>query len=227
MKLTRKNILTKEQMDKISQAVEAAEKGTSGEISTAVIKESSNYIVFEFMFMIIFGFVAALLLQILGPGWQSFWEGRIWSLESYQLSSISIGTIFLVMGIAYLIANTSLIDRLIVPKKVMARKVAQKAAFHFFDAGLTHTTERTAILIFISLNERRVELIADKGISDKIKSEVWESIVADLGKKITCGDMSGGLVDAVGACGTILKKEFPQKGNGKNQLSDSVQVVED
>lgn len=222
-----KNKFTQKEKDQIYKAVKAAEEKTLGEISTAVIKESSDYILFEFIFMIAFGVIAAILLQIFGPQWQSFWQSRSWSLEPYHLSSISIAAIFLVMGGAYLVANTPFIDRLIVPKKVMARLVYQKAIFHFFNAGLTNTTERTAILIFISLNERRVELIADKGISDKIESEVWQSIVNNLVDKITKGEISPGLTEAIGECGKILKKEFPQTGKGKDQLPNSVQILED
>lgn len=218
---------TQKEKDEIYKAVEAAEEKTSGEISTAVIKESSDYILFEFLFMISFGIFAGILLLIFGPQWQSFWNSLSWTLEPFQLSSISIATVFIVMGLAYLLANTPFMDRIIVPKRVMARMVYQKAIYHFFNAGLTNTTDRTAVLIFISLNERRVELIADKGISDKIEAEVWQSIVDKLIGKIVEGKTTNGLIEAIEECGKILKKEFPQPRKVKDQLSNSVQILED
>lgn len=222
----KKITLSAKEREAIVQAVEEAEKKTSGEISTAVIKESSDYIFYELAFAVGTGLLAALLLVVFGPAWQKFCFSLRWDMQAWQLQAFSFLVVFLVMGLGFLVANTPFIDRLIVPGKAMAQQVREKAYLHFLQSGQTETEGRCAILLFISLNERRVELVADSGINAKIEDSRWQEILNRLVGEISRNRLSKGLVQAVSECGEILQKEFPLKGRRKDQLSNSIQILE-
>ena len=81
--------------------------------------------------------------------------------------------------------------------------------------------------MFISLLERRVELIADRGISEKINAEEWNGIVRELTDSLGRDDAVSGLVRAVGRCGELLKAHFPIDDDDVNELSDALVILEE
>lgn len=218
--------LSKKDRDAIVQAVEEAEKKTSGEISTAVIRESSDYIFYELLFAVAAGLLTALLLVAFGPAWQKLWSTLRWNLQANQLVALSMALVFIVMGLAFIAANTPFVDRLIVPRRIMEQRVREKAYLHFLVSGQTETEGRCAILLFVSLTERRVELVADCGINQKIEDKRWQEILSALVGSVRKDQLAKGLLQAVKDCGDILQKEFPLKGRKKDQLSNSVQILE-
>lgn len=119
-----------------------------------------------------------------------------------------------------------MIDRLIVPKRVMKQKVKERAVRHFMESGVYNTRDRTGILIFISFMERRIELIADKGINEKIPQEKWNSIVENIIQGIKSDKVIEKLKESILECGKLLEKHFPIKSDDTNELSDDVTILE-
>ena len=215
-------------LEKIGKAVKEAEKETSGEIKVAFIRESYDYAKFELFFALIAGFLSLGVLMIFPEKIEFFVKNMFWEYSPVY-TAIFFGIFpFLIITIFYLLANLSFIDRLIVPGSVMARKVNERAVRYFMESGIFNTRDRTGILIFLSFLERRVELIADKGISSKIPKERWEDIVSHITDGIRSGKTIENLVDSVRECGTILSEsdKFPIKPDDENELEDSVSVLE-
>lgn len=108
----------------------------------------------------------------------------------------------------------------------MREKVRNRALRHFTESGVYSTRDHTGILIFISLMEKRVELLADQGISEKIPQDEWDDLVAALSRAMRDGQLADGLCTAVDSCGKKLSKHFPIKSDDSNELSDSVDILE-
>ena len=215
-------------LEKIGKAVKEAEKETSGEIKVAFIRESYDYAKFELFFALIAGFLSLGVLMIFPEKIELFVKNMFWEYSPVY-TAIFFGIFpFLIITIFYLLANLSFVDRLIVPGSVMARKVNERAVRYFMESGIFNTRDRTGILIFLSFLERRVELIADKGISSKIPKERWEDIVSHITDGIRSGKTIENLVDSVRECGIILSEsdKFPIKPDDENELEDSVSVLE-
>jgi putative membrane protein len=210
----------------IAEATQAAEKSTSGEIVCAVIPESSTYAFYELMFGVFLASVSYLTAMFFFTeitAWVStiFWAPASWITTAF------IGTGSFVIGsLGYLIANIPGFDRLIVPKSKITEAVRNRAYLHFIDSGLTATRDRTGVLIFVSLNEHRVELVADSGINEKVDQESWNQIVSDLIEKVKENDLEKGLVGAVTAVGNRLTEHFPIKSDDTNELSNDVQELD-
>ena len=67
--------------------------------------------------------------------------------------------------------------RLVTSRERMAYKVKLRAQQAFYQHGFQHTQGRTGILIFVSLLEHRVQVLADKGINDCVPAGTWEGVV--------------------------------------------------
>jgi len=223
----KKIILTPEEKDRIAEAVKKAESETSGEISTALIPESSDYAFFELRASLFFAFIVyAGLIALYGPV-HTLVSSLVWNSPLWFVPMV-IGIItFLAGGLFYFISNIPALDRLIIPSGIMTARVRARAMRHFTESGLYATRDGTGILIFISLMERRVELIADRGISSKIDDSEWKNMVADLTASIGEGKLTEGLESAIARCGRVLSDHFPIKDDDTNELSDRIVLLED
>ncbi|UCH92344.1 MAG: TPM domain-containing protein [Candidatus Aminicenantes bacterium] len=215
-----------EEKEKIKNAVKEAESKTSGEITTAFIKESDNYAVYELMFAVIIGFVYFVVLMLFANSIEESIKQVSWEYSPHHLLMFYGFSTFLVIAIVYLLANLSFIDRLIVSKSVMQVKVNQRAVRHFMESGVYNTKDRTGILIFISSLERRVELLADKGISAKIPQEKWDAIVRHIIDGIKSQQLVKHLSDSIRECGNLLAEHFPIQPDDVNELKDDIHILE-
>jgi len=219
---------TDSELKEIRAAVKEAEKETSGEIKVAFIRESYDYAKYELFFALIAGFVSLGLLILFRAKVDVLVQGMFWEYSPIYMAVFFGIFPFLIITIFYLLGNLSFVDRTIVPAAVKNRKVHERAVRYFTEAGIFNTRDRTGILIFLSFLERRVELIADKGISSKIPKERWEGIVSHITLGIRTGKTLKHLVDSVKECGIILAEadKFPIKPDDENELEDDVSVLE-
>ena len=217
---------SKENLEQINKTVKQAESKTSGEIATAFIKESYDYAIYEMIFAVICGFLYFMVMMFFVYEVETFIKQMFWDYSNNYLLLFYGFSTFLVISIFYFIANISMIDRLIVPKKVMKQKVKERAVRHFMESGVYNTRDRTGILIFISFLERRIELIADKGINEKIPQKKWNSIVENIIQGIKSDKVIEKLTESILECGELLEKHFPIKSDDTNELSDDVTILE-
>ncbi len=218
--------LSKDEMKKIGSAVKKAESKTSGEIATAIIKESYNYAIYELIFAVIVGFLYFVIMMFFSGSIEQLLQGKFWDYSVNYLIMFYGFSTFIVITIFYFIGNISSIDRLIVPKKILIQKVQERATRYFMESGVYNTKDRTGILIFISIMERRVELLADSGINEKIPKEKWQSIVDDIIKGIKQNEIALHLTNSIKECGDLLAEHFPIQADDKNELTDDIDILE-
>ncbi len=216
----------KDKLKKISDVVKQAESKTSGEIATAIIKQSDNYAYNELLFSIISGFVYFMTIMIFSSQIERIIQSMFWEYRPEYFIGFMGLSIFIVIGAFYLLSNIPAIDRLIIPKKTRIEKVNQRALRYFTESGVYDTRDRTGILIFISTLEQRVELIADKGINEKIEQKEWNDIVENIVSGLKHGNWVDKLSESITRCGTLLEKHFPIKDDDKNELKDELVVLE-
>jgi len=218
--------LSKEDMTKIGSAVNNAESKTSGEIATAMIKESYDYAIYELMFAIVIGFVYFVIMMFFAGSIEQYLQGKFWDYSVNYLVMFYGFSIFIVITIFYFIGNITSIDRLIVPKKIRLQKVQERATKYFMESGVYNTKDRTGILIFISIMEHRVELLADSGINQKIPKEKWQSIVDNIITGIKKKKITDHLIESIDECGNLLAEHFPIQADDKNELADAINILE-
>lgn len=217
-----KTKLTEEQLKKIKDSVKKAESKSSGEIVTAFIRESDSYAVYELLFSVISAFVIFTISLFYFTEINSFFSSMFWD---YTISNsvMCFGfSAFLLIFIIYFLANLPFLDRIIVPSKVMKEKVKNRALKYFLESGVYETRDRTGILIFISILERKVELIADSGIASKIEQKSWDEIVNLIVEGIKSGNWVDNLAISIEKCGDLLEEHFPIAEDDENELHDGI-----
>ncbi|MDO9578890.1 MAG: hypothetical protein Q7J16_13485 [Candidatus Cloacimonadales bacterium] len=211
---------------KISEAVKQAESKTSGEIVTAFIRESYDYAIYELIFAVIVSFVYFAVLLLFVPHIRTWLQSMFWDYSSAHLVAFYGFSTFLVGTIFYFLANVAAIDRCIVPGKIRQKKVHERALLHFMDSGVSYTRDRTGILIFISILERRVELLADSGINEKIEQTQWQQILNNVIEGIKHGNFTDHLVQSIQDCGELLAEHFPIKKDDTNELANEIEELD-
>ncbi|HTO09911.1 MAG TPA: TPM domain-containing protein [Myxococcota bacterium] len=190
--------------DSIEAAVRDAERTTTGEIVPVVVERSDSYADVRIG--------AAALVAIAGGGLLAAFAPQL----DPWLVPTQIGVF------AALCAGFGWRPLLgaVAPNPLFSERVHQAAALAFHHAGLVETRERTGILIYVSLLERRVEVVADKGIHARVADGTWEEVVERVLAGIRAGRADQGLVAGIRRCGEILAANFPPRADDLNELPD-------
>lgn len=101
----------------------------------------------------------------------------------------------------------------------------EQALADFEAYGLANTRDKTGVLILIVLQERKVEVLADKGINDQVPKGYWDNIVRIITTSFKHNGLCHGIRVAVGMVGLMLQREFPRKSDDTNELPDRPEIV--
>ena len=122
----------------------------------------------------------------------------------------------------FFISKIKFLKRIFLTDKQIEYEVREKAITAFFEHGLYKTRDTTGILFLISLLEKRVYILADKGIYEKIKQKKLDDIAINISKGIKENYSTEALYKALTECGVILEKFFPIKKDDINELSNKI-----
>lgn len=85
--------------------------------------------------------------------------------------------------------------------------------------GVWNTEENNGVLIYLLLADRRVEVVADRGIDAKVEPAEWEKICRMMERHFREGHYREGAIEGVRAVSELLARHFPGEG-GANELPD-------
>jgi uncharacterized membrane protein len=106
-------------------------------------------------------------------------------------------------------------------RRLSLEKLALK---EFHRLRLSKTRDRTGILFFLLLDERKFHIVADEGIHRKVSDGTWEQVADSMSSDFRGGKFREGIVRGVEHVGRILSEAFPRKADDKNEISDKVVV---
>jgi uncharacterized membrane protein len=82
------------------------------------------------------------------------------------------------------------------------------------------TAENTGVLIYVQWLDRRVEIVADRGISAQVPQAEWERICRQMEVAFREKRFGEGSAAAVVAVGNLLAARFPARADNPNELPD-------
>lgn len=104
---------------------------------------------------------------------------------------------------------------------ILGKKPARERALELFGRyGIWDTEENAGVLLYINLADRRVEIVADRGIAKKVSQPVWQQICHTLTDGFRQGQFHESTLDALSAINQLLMQHFPSSGSRQNQLPD-------
>lgn len=101
-----------------------------------------------------------------------------------------------------------------------ARAVALFAELRVWD-----TEENSGILIYVQLLDRRVEILADRGIAARVPQAEWDAICREMESSFRGGGWRSGALRAVARAGELLTRHFPAGNSNPNELPDTPLVL--
>ncbi|MDH3911876.1 MAG: hypothetical protein OEU09_11315, partial [Rhodospirillales bacterium] len=195
--------LTDSDKHRIAEAIKDAESRTGGEIVTVIARSSDSYVYIPLVWAS--GLALVVPLPLLFSG--------------LPLSYIEIYQIQLAVFIAFgLLFRWMPLKMRLIPKSIKRMRSARLAREQFLAQGLHRTEGRTGVLLFVSLAERYVEVLADSGINDKVEAGTWDGLVASFVAKVKTDQVAEGFLEAVATCGALLAEHFPKPPGNKDEL---------
>lgn len=96
----------------------------------------------------------------------------------------------------------------------------------FYKYGLNQTKDQTGVLIFLSIEERKIHILADEGIEKKTNQSVWDAMVLHITENIRSGNVGTGICEVVRQVGELLTQYFPIQPGDINELPNEVIIEE-
>ena len=199
------SLLTDLEKQRLNHAIRVAEARTHGEIVTVITHTSGDYFYYPTLW--------AALLAIVSPS----------LLLALRVSPGPLGIIELQLVVFVLLAAALRwppIKMRLVPRAVQRLHASRRARDQFHAQGLHHTREHSGILLFVSVAEHYVEIIADAGIHARVPDGTWDQLVQQFTARVQAGQIGEGFIAAVHAIGGHLQTHFPAEAGNPNELPD-------
>jgi putative membrane protein len=189
----------------LTECVKEIEKHTDAELVIVVRARSDHYRHADCLFGAILA-LAGLLFLVFSPfEFHPYW--------------FVVDVIVLFVAGAYMSSRLDSLRRLLVTDKFRREAVRKSAAAMFYDAGIANTKSEMGILIYLSLLERQLEMIADRGVLKALPAIGWNQMLFELhqtGQRPEPESLQAG----IRRLGDLLAEHLPATGENPNELPD-------
>jgi len=197
--------LNEPEKEQLRAAIRTTEARTHGEIVTVIARTSGDYFYYPTLWAALLAIVSPTLLLALPVSF-----GPLGIVEMQLV----------VFGALVLLLRWPPIKMLLVPQAVQRLHASRRAQEQFHAQLLQRTRERSGVLLFVSVAEHYVEVIADEGIHARVPEDTWHKLVREFTMRIKAGEIGEGFIEAVNAIGGHLQTHFPGEAGNPNELPD-------
>jgi putative membrane protein len=195
--------------DAIGAAVREIESKTNAEVVVAIRGRSGTYRHADYLFGAIVA-LAGLLFVVFSPfNFHSYWI-------PFDVTAVFVAG-------AFVSSRGDWLRRLLTTKEFREKAARAGAAAMFYEAGIANTSAENGLLIYLSLLEQQMEVIADRGILKAVPALKWNQAVFDL-KRLAQDPDPEKLVSALRELGAILAEHMPPLGENPNELADGPSI---
>jgi putative membrane protein len=105
----------------------------------------------------------------------------------------------------------------------MRHKVKLRAERAFSQHAVSHTSERSGVLIMLSILERQIYVLPDRSLDGLASADQWAQVVQAAVERLQGGDIASGLCQGIEQCGVLLAGICPGRpGDNPNELPDEL-----
>jgi uncharacterized membrane protein YgcG len=101
----------------------------------------------------------------------------------------------------------------------------ERALDIFAQLRIWDTAHNNGVLIYLLLADRKVEIIADRGIETHVGASGWEKICRDMEAEFKAGNFKAGVIKGIEAVSRQLAAHFPPDAHPRNELPDKPVVI--
>jgi putative membrane protein len=202
--------MTRSRFDKsacetLAGCVGEIEKNTDAELVIVVRARSGHYAQADYLCGALLAILGLLFLLFSPFEFHHYW--------------VAIDVALLFAFGAYLSSKSQIIRRLLTTKAFREAAVRTNAAAMFYEAGIANTDAEMGVLVYLSFFERRLELIADRGVLKAVPPLEWNECLFELHQAGRRPDLATTL-RALANLGTLLARHLPATGENPNELPD-------
>lgn len=218
--------LTDEDRARVAAAVAAAELHTAGEIVTIVARRSDKYhdVALHWAVLAMLFVLALLAFRPDAAVWLHGLVADPWAGAPAPGGLFTVALVLLV--VTFLIVRVILaympLRLALTPGGTEARRVHARALALFRASAEARTRDATGVLLYLSLDEHRAEIIADRAIHSRVAPDIWGAAMAALIAATRDGRPGDGMAEAVRQIGIVLAEHFPPRADDTNELPDRV-----
>ena len=206
----------------VSAAVAKAERISDGEIVTIVAARSDAYHDVALHYAVLAMLLVPAGLAVVPQGWIDWLAGLFLGWDAELSRPMVMLFLFVKLAGAFLVVRLILIYQplrmALTPGATKTRRVHRRAVETFRASCELKTRGRTGVLLYLSLAERRAEIVADKAIADQIGPEVWGEAMAVLIDEVRAGRPGQGLALAIEKIGAVLAEILPPTHDNPDEL---------
>ena len=210
----------------VSGAIAAAESSSDGEIVAVATDISDSYhdVALHWAVLVL---IATLAIFAAAPALLQWWFDLLLGGWRPEPSLSEILTLLLVLSVAKFTAVLLLLKYMplrlaLTPSATKQRRVRRRAISIFRAGAERRTIGRTGVLIYLSMAERRAEIVGDEAITKVTTPETWGEAMAALLIEVKAGRPADGIVAAVERVGEVLKQHFPRSSTDTNEIPDKL-----
>ncbi len=211
--------------DRVSAAIRAAEAGSDGEIIAIAAERSDDYHDV--------GLHYAVLVVFLVLAWAAAWPDQLkfwwtvlmgWTAEPTlrQLLTLLLGLALAKFLAVIFVLKWKPLRLALTPGATKGRRVRRRAVMLFKTGAERRTIGRTGVLIYLSMGERRAEIVGDAAITAVTTPETWGEAMTVLIADVRDGRPADGIVAAIGLIGAVLSEHFPRTADDTNEIPDKL-----
>ena len=97
----------------------------------------------------------------------------------------------------------------------------ERAIEVFSELHVWDTAENNGVLIYVLLADHDVEIVADRGIAEKVSAEEWQSVCQDMETQFRARRYESGSIAGIRRVGMLLAAHYPGRDRAGNELTDS------
>jgi putative membrane protein len=195
-----RSLFTPDELRRIHDAIASIKRTTAMDIDVVVTPVSDRYSLYPLMW--------AALGALMLTGFATLLWPRVGGRAS-MLIQISV------LLVLFVLFDWLPVRLRIVPMQVK-RSHARQLAHREFAAHVAAGANRNRILLFVSIGERYVEIIADHKTHGLVPQGTWDKIVGDFVTTVKSGRVADGLFDAIEACRAVVSTSVNNEVGPRN-----------
>lgn len=111
-------------------------------------------------------------------------------------------------------------------REILRKKTSRQRAIEVFSfLRIWDTEDNSGVLIYLLLAEKKIEIIADRGVSSIVPQSTWDGIVARMQENFKKNLYQKGAILGIAEVTDILATRFPIQPNKQNELPDKPVIL--
>jgi putative membrane protein len=155
-----------ESRKRVGAAVEAIESETSAEVVVTVRKRAGNYSQTDLFVGSVFSLLALMYM--------------LFGAYPFDVGWMPINVMVAFIVGAGMTLEVAALRRMLTPASFLAESTITAAHAAFYELGISRTTGRTGVLVFVAMFERRVEVVPDIAVKPEELGSEWKAAVESL-----------------------------------------------